>query len=307
MIALPTLKQLAHLSALAEHRHFGKAARAVNVTQSTLSASVRELEDILQTVLVDRAGRGAALTPVGQEVVRRARQILEDANALVAAAQKAAEPLTGQLRLGVIPTIGPFLLPRLLGRLRQHFPKLSLYLKEDLTARLVEQLEQNSLDLLLIALPYSTGSLETFQLFEDEFYFCCPSTHPLAKQQNVSSRELATENLLLLQDGHCLRDHALAACNLLQTGNIDPFEATSLYTLVQMTENGLGVTLLPELALASGILKQTHLKTVPLAPPAPTRQIGLAFRRNTIRTEEFLLFGQTLKNLIEEKKRQPKA
>ena len=295
MAILPTLKQLAHLAALAEHQHFGKAARACHVTQSTLSASIAALEDALQAQLVDRGTRLATLTPLGAQILRQARQILEQAEALVATAQATQEPLSGSLRMGVIPTIGPFLLPRMLGRLRERYPALQLYLKEDLTARLIEQLEHNQLDLALLALPYSVGAIATLPLFEDRFSFCCPATHPLAKAKRIEAAQLAKENLLLLQDGHCLRDHALAACRLRENLTIDPFAATSLYTIVQMVSNGLGVTLLPQLAIDSGILRHTALASVPLATPAPARTIGLAWRRNSAREKEFRLLGNEIK------------
>lgn len=295
MTVLPTLKQLAHLSALAEHQHFGKAARACHVTQSTLSASIAALEDSLQARLVDRGARLAVLTPLGAQILRQARQILEQAETLVATAQAAQEPLSVPLRMGVIPTIGPFLLPRMMGQLRQLYPALQLYLREDLTARLIEQLEQNQLDLALLALPYNVGTIATLPLFEDGFSFCCPAAHPLAKAKRVEAAQLAKENLLLLQDGHCLRDHALAACRLRENLTIDPFAATSLYTIVQMVSNGLGVTLLPQLAIDSGITRHTALKTVALAAPAPARIIGLAWRRNSAREKEFRLLGEAIK------------
>ncbi|MBI1776522.1 MAG: hydrogen peroxide-inducible genes activator [Proteobacteria bacterium] len=297
MVNLPTLKQLRHLAALAEERHFGKAALQCHVTQSTLSASIKELEETLEAPLVDRTKRRVVLTPTGEETARRARQILEDAASLTRAAQSAGEPLAGTLRMGVIPTIGPFLLPRVLGRLRRLYPRLRLYLREDLTDRLIQQLEAGEIDLVLLALPFDGGKVESEILFEDAFFFCCRADHKLARAPGVAPQRLQKETLLLLQDGHCLRQHALDACNLRTRPALDPFEATSLTTLVQMVDNGLGVTLLPELAIEAGVTKGTQLTTVKLEGKATYRKIGLAWRRGTKRREEFRLMGRELKKL----------
>ena len=295
MELLPSLKQLRHFAALAEHRHFGRAAAACGVTQSTLSASIQELENILQAVLVDRTRHSVVFTPVGEATVARAVRVLEEATALARAARSEGEPLTGTLRLGVIPTIGPFLLPRLLGGLRRKYNRLRLYLREDLTERLIERLDAGEVDLVLLALPYETGNVETEILFEDPFRFCCPRSHPLARASRISLEALKGEHLLVLQDGHCLRQHALSACSLRGRPDVDPFEATSLHTLVQMVDSGLGVTLLPRLAVEAGITKGLSLAVVPLAGKAPARSIGLAWRRGTARRAEFRLLGQELK------------
>ena len=294
METLPSLKQLRHFAALAEHRHFGRAAAACGVTQSTLSASIQELENILQAVLVDRTRHSVVFTPVGEATVARAVRVLEEATALARAARSEGEPLTGILRLGVIPTVGPFLLPRLLGGLRRKYNRLRLYLREDLTERLIERLDAGEVDLVLLALPYETGNVETEILFEDPFRFCCPRSHPLARASRISLEALKGEHLLVLQDGHCLRQHALSACSLRGRPDVDPFEATSLHTLVQMVDSGLGVTLLPRLAVEAGITKGLSLAVVPLAGKAPARSIGLAWRRGTARRSEFRLLGQEL-------------
>jgi LysR family hydrogen peroxide-inducible transcriptional activator len=297
MIALPTLRQFRHLAALAEHRNFGRAAAACAVTQSTLSASLKELEDILGVALVDRTKRSVVFTPFGEETVRRARAILDEAEDLARSAQSAGEPLSGTIRLGVIPTVAPYLLPRVLARLRAKYPALRLYLREDLTDRLVERLRSGELDAVLLALPYELGTLETETLFEDRFSFCCRPDHPLANTPEVAAGRLGEESLLLLEDGHCLRDHALAACALSDRAKREPFEATSLGTLVQMVDNGLGVTLLPQLAIDAGILKGTDLATIPLEDKAESRTIGLAWRARTGRREEFQLLARELKRL----------
>jgi LysR family hydrogen peroxide-inducible transcriptional activator len=294
---LPTLKQLRHFTALAEHRHFGKAAAACFVTQSTLSASLKELEEILQAPLVDRTKRQVVLTPLGEEILGRARKLLEEARDLTLAAQTAREPLSGTVRLGVIPTIGPFLLPRILPGLRRDYPKLRLYLREEQTAPLVAQLHDGHLDVLLIALPWNCGNVESAVLFNDRFSLALPKTHPLARQRKVEAAAARKETLLLLEDGHCLRDHALSACRIGAKPHAEAFEATSLPTLVQMAANGLGVTLLPELAVDAGILVGSNLVTRPLAVDEPWREIALVWRKGTGRREEFQLLAKEIRKL----------
>jgi LysR family hydrogen peroxide-inducible transcriptional activator len=298
MLNMPTLRQWRYLVVLAEIRHFGKAAEACFVTQSTLSAGIQELETQLNAALVDRTKRKVVLTPLGEELAGRARELLREAEDMVLLAQAAGAPLTGPLRLGVIPTISPFLLPRVLPALRRKFPDLRLFLREDLTTRLIDQLQAGKLDLLLIALPFETGAIDAMPLFDDAFSLACRDDHALAARPSVRLADLADANLLLLEDGHCLRDHALAACRLPPSPRRDGFAATSLHTLVQMVDNGLGVTLLPQLALDAGILRGTDVVTRPLAGDGRTggaaRQIGLAWRRGTQRADEFRLFGDAL-------------
>jgi LysR family hydrogen peroxide-inducible transcriptional activator len=297
MELLPTLKQLRHLVALADNRHFGKAAKACFVTQSTLSASIKELEEVLQAPLVDRTNRRVAFTPLGEATVERARRLLEEAQEIVIAAQGERAPLTGTVRLGVIPTIGPFLLPRILPALRDAWPRLKLYLREDQTDPLLAQLHDGRLDVLVLALPYDCGNAETMVLFKDEFSLALRRDHRLARGKAVRSVEVEAETLLLLQDGHCLRDHALSACRIGDKAHADAFEATSLHTLVQMVDNGLGVTLLPQLALDAGILKGTDLVVRPLDVAQPARDIALVWRKGTARREEFQLLGCEIKRL----------
>ena len=294
MTRLPTLRQLGHLVALAEHGHFGRAAEACGVTQSSLSASIKELEVTLGTALVDRGGRRVALTPLGLGTVERARRLLRDAEALLEAVAAENEPLTGTLRLGVIPTIGPFLLPAVLPPLRRAYPKLRLYLVEDLTDRLIEQLHQGKLDAVLLALPHDCGNVESRILFEDQFKVALRRRHPLAAAEEITLRQLRSQEILLLREGHCLRDQALAACRLVDRHQSEPVEATSLHTLVQMVDNGLGLTLLPELALRAGILRGTHVVALPFASEPPSRKIGLVWRRGTVRGAEFDLLATAL-------------
>jgi LysR family hydrogen peroxide-inducible transcriptional activator len=297
MTPQPTLRQLRYLDALARARHFGRAAEAANVTQSTLSAALKDLEATLGVALVDRGKRRVVFTPAGEEVLRRGRHLLEGAEELVKAAEAARAPLSGLVRLGVIPTIGPFLLPRVLPGIRRAFPKLKLVLVEDQTARLVDQLDSGALDLLLLALPCDCGAAETMDLFEDEFVAAVPKGHALARTGALSTERLAGEPLLLLSEGHCLRSHALSVCNFTDPALGPAVEATSLHTLVQMVDGGLGVTLLPKLAIDAGILRGTQIATRPLDASPRSRMIGLAWRRGTGRRTDFELLGQTLSRL----------
>jgi LysR family transcriptional regulator, hydrogen peroxide-inducible genes activator len=294
MTTLPTLRQLRHLVALADHGHFGRAAEAVAVTQSTLSASIKELETVLQAALVDRTRRQVVLTPLGRQTVERARRILADTEALALAARSQRDPLSGTIRMGVIPTIAPYLLPAVLPGLRRAYRELQLYLVEDLTPRLLEQLHTGSLDVVLLALPYDCGNVDSATLFDDRFLLALPPDHPLAKERRVDPERLRSEEVLLLRDGHCLREHALSVCDLADRRRTEAFEATSLPTLVQMVDNGLGVTPLPELAVDAGLLRGTSLVTRPLASEEPGREIALVWRRGTGRREEFLLLAKEL-------------
>jgi LysR family hydrogen peroxide-inducible transcriptional activator len=294
MISFPTLRQLRHLVALADHGHFGRAAAAVAVTQSTLSASIKELEAVLEAALVDRTRRRVVLTPLGRQTVERARRILADTEALALAARAEREPLSGTLRMGVIPTVGPYLLPAVLPDLRRSYRRLQLYLTEDLTPRLLEQLHAGQVDVVLLALPYDCGNVETAALFDDRFLLALPADHPLAKERRIHPERLRSEEVLLLRDGHCLREHALSVCGLADRRRTEAFEATSLPTLVQMVDNGLGVTPLPELAISAGVLRGTSLITRPLASEEPGREVALVWRRGTGRHEEFQLLAREL-------------
>jgi LysR family hydrogen peroxide-inducible transcriptional activator len=294
MINLPSLRHLRHFMALRDHSHFGRAAAACYVTQSALSASIKELETVLDVTLVDRTKRRVVLTPIGVETAERARKIVKDVEELVGFATASQEPLSGILRMGTIPTIGPYLLPRVLPGLRETYTRLKLYLIEDLTDRLIDLLHRGRLDVVLLALPYDCGTLETVVLFEDPFVVALPRAHPLTNEVRIKSQRLWCENLLLLRDGHCLRDHALSVCRLADRRLTEGFEATSLPTLVQMVDNGLGTTLLPTLALDSGLLLGTNLVTRPLLTDEPARKIGLVWRQGTGRRDEFRLLATEL-------------
>src|SRR5215475_1350390 len=294
MINLPSLRHLRHLIALHAHGHFGRAAEACNVTQSALSASIKELETVLDTTLVDRTKRRVVLTPIGVETSERARKIVKEVEDLVGFTTASREPLSGTLRMGSIPTIGPYLLPRILPGLREAYGRLKLYLVEDLTERLIDSLHRGLLDVVLLALPYDCGAVETMVLFEDPFVVALPRTHRLANETRIKTQRLWCEDLLLLRDGHCLRDHALSVCSFADRRVTEGFEATSLPTLVQMVDNGLGTTLLPILAVNAGLLRGTNLVTRPLLSHDASRKIGLVWRRGTGRRDEFRLLAKEL-------------
>lgn len=290
MITLPSPQQLRYLTALAESGHFGRAALACSVTQSALSAGILALERQLDAPILDRTtGRHVLFTPLGLQLVARARAALAALAAVAELAAAARTPMSGPLRLGVIPTVGPFLLPRLMPALRAAFPRLDIYLREDTTARLVERLAANRLDLLLLALPCDCGGAEAVAVARDEFLVALPRGHRLASRPSVPVAALAGERLLLLEDGHCLREQALAVCGLLAGDRDAPdgFAATSLHTLVQMVAGGLGVTLLPRLAVAAGVIDGTGIELRPLGGAGAWRTLGLAWRANAPRDSEY--------------------
>jgi LysR family transcriptional regulator, hydrogen peroxide-inducible genes activator len=297
MTPLPSLQQLRFLCALAEHRHFGRAAEACAVTQSTLSAGLRELEERLGVPLVERSHRRALLTPVGEEIVARGRRLLREARDLTEAAKSGREPLAGPLRLGVIPTIGPYVLPAAMRGLASAFPKLKLYLREEQTAPLLAKLEAGELDLALIALPYATGELEVMALGEDPLLVALPKAHPLAREKRISRADLAGEALLLMEDGHCLRTHALEACRLSAPDRNEIFQGTSLKTLLQMAAGGIGVTLVPAIAAPSEISRGSGLVARPLAGE-PSRTAALAWRPSSARKADYRTLGRYLAEII---------
>jgi LysR family hydrogen peroxide-inducible transcriptional activator len=299
---LPTLRQLQYLRLLAEHGSFSRAAEAAHVTQPTLSAGIQELERALDAPVVDRARSGVILTAVGEEVVRRGNDILARTEDLVQAARAAGQPLTGRFRLGVIPTIAPFLLPRALPLLRERFAKLKLFLREDLTHRLIEGLKSGALDAALIALPYDTTGLDTAPVSEDELLAMAPANHPITAGDKVSPDDLQGNGLILLEDGHCLREQALSVCGLHapRGGEEGGFAATSLHTLVQMVGSGLGVSLLPAMAVEAGLADDVPVAIRPIDPsPAhagkPSRRIVVAWRAGSSRGVEGRLLAETLK------------
>ncbi|HXW63769.1 MAG TPA: hydrogen peroxide-inducible genes activator [Burkholderiaceae bacterium] len=287
MPALPSLRQLRYLVALSETRNFTRAAEACFVTQSTLSAGLKELESTLGAQLVERDRQSVRMTPLGDTVVERARGLLAGAEDLVEAAAAGAKPMTGLLRLGAIPTIAPFLLPSLLPIVRERHPALRLALREDLTAKLLVRLEDGELDFALIALPFETEGLLVRSLFDDELWLVAPEGDPQLATKKITISPRMAERLLILEEGHCLREHTLQACGRAQVASAEGLEATSLLTLVQMVESGLGLALVPELAIQAGLLASSRLVARPLASPAPKRTVALVARRSTARALEF--------------------
>ena len=298
MKTLPTLRQLKFLVTLADRRHFGQAADACLIAQSTLSAAIQDLEDVLGVALFERTRRSVTPTVIGLLIAERARAILKETEDLVDAALASRAPLSGPLQLGVIPTIGPFLLPRFLPRLREAAPELKIYLREEKTAPLLDRLEAGRLDAVVLALPVPLGNVETEDVAFDRFFVVCPRTHRLASLGAVRTSDMVSEDLLLLEDGHCLSEHALAACELEGARRNVAFQGTSLHTLVQMAANGLGVTLVPEMAIASGVVGGLDLHVAPLDADRPFRRIALAWRPTSGRKETFRRLAALLRESV---------
>jgi LysR family hydrogen peroxide-inducible transcriptional activator len=292
---LPTLKQFQYLVALHDHAHFSRAAEACFVTQSTLSAGVRELETLIGVVLVERTKRVVRFTPLGETVVAKARRILHEAEELGDLVRAAGKPLSGELRMGVIPTIAPFLLPRLLPKLRERFPDLRLYLREETSQAACDSLHRGQLDCVLLALPYGCGDVESEALFDDRLYLAFPPGEGGDAAAEVTADAVDERHLLLLEDGHCLKEHALAACNRPELRAEAAMMGTSLHTLVQMVANGLGQTLVPEMAVKAGILERTGVVARRLKADHAFRRIALIWRKGSPREEEFRLLAGALR------------
>jgi len=293
---MPTLKQLQYLVALKEFGHFGKAADSCYVTQSTLSAGIRELESLVGITLVERTRRVVRFTALGDRIVEKAHRVLREAEELAAIAEASGKPLTGQLRMGVIPTIAPFLLPRLLPKLREERPELKLYLREETTQASIESLRHGHVDCVLLALPYATGELDSEILLRDRLYVAFPRDDPRDPPEWIGPEMIDDSKLLLLEDGHCLKDHALAACNRPELRASATMMGTSLHTLVQMVDNGLGLTMLPEMAITGGILEHTNIVARPIRSERAYREIALVWRKNSPREKEFRLLAELLRD-----------
>ena len=292
----PTLKQLQYLVALSEQLNFTRAAESCFVTQSTLSAGLKELERLLGTQLLERDRQTVLMTPIGAEVAERARAIVTAMMDLTDHVAAAREPMTGVLRLGVIPTIAPFLLPRCLRLLRESYPHLQLALREDLTANLLSRMQDGQLDFALIALPYDTSNLRVETLFDDDLWVIGRKGDPELAEESIPVTESLTDRLLLLEEGHCLRDQTLYACNASSKKSSSGMEATSLLTLVQMIESGLGVGLVPEMAVASGLTESPNLIARRTIRPSPKRTIALVARRSTSRQDVLLIVADLIRN-----------
>src|SRR6476469_9541460 len=278
-VHLPTIKQLQYLVALRQHGHFGKAADACYVTQSTLSAGLRELETLLGVVLVERTRRVVRFTALGEKVADKAIAVLRETEELAEMARAQGRPLHGELRMGVIPTIAPFLLPAMLPRLRSQWPQLKLYLREETSSAACEALHRGQLDCVLLALPYACGDVDSALLFDDPLYVAYPHGEAPAAP-TVLAAEIDENRLLLLEDGHCLKDHALSACNRPELRAHAAVMGTSLHTLVQMVDNGLGVTFVPGMAIDAGILNGTRVTARPLQSDHNFRRIALIWRKS---------------------------
>jgi LysR family hydrogen peroxide-inducible transcriptional activator len=277
------LRDLRYLVALADERHFGRAAERCHVSQPTLSAQIRKLEEYLGVSLVERRPKRISVTPAGEKIVERARRLLQEADAIVELARTDRDPLAGTLKLALIPTVGPYLLPHVARRLRRALPRLKLLLYEYQTAPLLERLRDGEIDMGILALPVPTDGLETAALYEEPFMLAVPADHALADRDRVTAQDLHGEPLLLLEDGHCLRDQALEVCSRVGAQESQDYRATSLETLRQMVAAGHGVTLLPELAAASPVGATRGLRVKPFVKPAPARTIGAVWRKSTTR------------------------
>lgn len=292
----PTPKQLQYLVALRAHGHFGKAAESCFVTQSTLSSGLRELETLLGTTLVERTRRVVRFTPLGLRIADKAVRVLRESEELADMARAEGQPLTGELRMGVIPTIAPFLLPTMLPVLRERFPRLRLFLREDTSQAACAALHRGQLDCILLAMPYACGEVDSVDLFDDALLVAFPFGEAPAGGA-VEAGAIDEARLLLLEDGHCLKDHALAACNRPELRAGATMMGTSLHTLVQMVDNGLGLTFIPQMAVTAGLLDGTRITALPLTADHGSRRIALAWRKSSPREEEFKLLAAALRDI----------
>lgn len=296
-ITAVTLTELRYIVATADHRHFGRAARACSVTQPTLSAQIQKLERTLGVRLFERTSKAVHVTPLGAEIVEEARRVLDATAKIRDLAQRGDDPLSGPLRLGVIPTLGPYLLPWLVRPLRKSYPRLKLILRELKTADMIEELSQHKLDCGVMALPIAGAALMHELLFDEPFWLIAPADHPLAAKMRIHEADLEGERVLLLDEGHCLRDQALAICRDDATGEHvpDDFRATSLETLRHMVAAGMGCTLMPALALDERRTNDRKIAHVPFATPGPARRMALFWRRTHPRDEDFRMLAQLIR------------
>jgi LysR family hydrogen peroxide-inducible transcriptional activator len=303
-----TLKQLRYLVALAEHRHFGRAARACSVTQPALSMQIRELERDLGVDLVERRPGEAMLTEIGAEVARRAADVLAVTRDLADFARHNNQALTGRLRLGIIPTVAPYILPRVLPLLQRRYPELRIELRETQTKILIEELTSGALDAVLLALPVNADEIETIPLFEDPFLLAVPASDPRPDTVRVTASDIEHERLILLEEGHCLRDQALAYCARVRRDAPASLGSTSLSTVMQMVANGYGITLVPHIAIDAKVHDE-RVKLLRFTSPEPGRTIGLAWRRSSPRKADFAMLGKLVVEAVSqgarEKRRQP--
>ena len=293
---LPTIRQLQYLIALKDYGHFGKAAESCFVSQSTLSASLRELETLVGVTLVERTRRVVRFTPLGAKIADKARRVLREAEELADMARAEGQPLHGELRMGVIPTIATFLLPAMLPQLREQWPSLKIFLREEASQAACDALHRGQLDCVLLAMPYACGDVDTALLFDDRLFVAFPRGEA-PPGASVEAAAIDENRLLLLEDGHCLKDHALAACNRPELRADAAMMGTSLHTLVQMVDNGLGLTFVPSMAIEAGILDGTRVEARPLRSERDFRRIALVWRRSSPREEEFRLLADSLRQI----------
>jgi len=288
-----SLKQLRYLEAVARLKHFGRAAEQCAVTQPALSMQIQELEKQLGVELMERSRNGVMLTEAGREIAGRASRILAETRDIVDFARRQGNVLAGPLHLGVIPSVAPYVLPALLPLVRDKYPDLDLHLRETQTHHLVDELLDGGLDLLLLALPVENPEVETIKLFNDRFLLAMPKSRRVPNRIRATPDLLQQDRLLLLEEGHCLRDQALSFCNLRRIDNIDTFGASNLSTIVQMVANGLGMTLLPELSIKLEC-RQDDIKLMRFTDPQPRRVVGLAWRRSSPRKRHFVELGKLI-------------
>jgi LysR family hydrogen peroxide-inducible transcriptional activator len=293
-----TLRELRYLVALADRAHFGRAAADCNVSQPTMSTQIRKLEEYLGCTLIERNAKSIALTPIGEEVVERARQIVAQVDALLSTTRTSRGPLVGPLNLGVFPTLGPYFLPRFIPLLKAQYQQLHLVVHEDLTHHLLERLRNHQIDAALLALPVDSDDLDEAPLFDEPFYFACPPNHPLAKQRSVSEADLRDEQMLLLADGHCLRGQALAACGRSNVGEeqVDDFRAASLETICQLVAAGFGCTLLPALAAHPPHGPEASFVVRPLKSAKASRRVGIVWRKGYPKAAELILLAALIRD-----------
>src|ERR1700754_3526627 len=291
------IRDLQYLVALAEHRHFGRAADASFVSQPTLSTQIRKLEDELGVALVERTPRKVLLTETGREIARRARGVLSQVDEIKSIAQRTRDPESGTIRLGIFPTLGPYLLPHVIPHLRQRFQRLELLLREEKTEQILGMMREGALDAGILALPMHDESLHVEFLFEEPFVLAVPDNHPLAGRQCLKMEDLSDQNLLLLEDGHCLRDQALEVCHLAGAGEKTGFRATSLETLRQMVSANVGITLLPTLAIKPPMARTDNVHLLEFAGHAPSRRLALVWRKSSSMTTFLKRFTEVIKSL----------
>jgi LysR family hydrogen peroxide-inducible transcriptional activator len=275
------IRDLQYLVALAQHRHFGRAADASFVSQPTLSTQIKKLEDELGVSLVERAPRNVLLTEVGAEIARRARGILAEVDQIKSIAQRTRDPESGSLRLGIFPTLGPYLLPHIVPRVRERYPRLELLLREEKSDQILHMLREGSLDAGILAMPLHDDSLHTEFLFEESFVLAVPEKHALTQSRKLTMDDLADQSLLLLEDGHCMRDQALEVCHMAGATEKTGFRATSLETLRQMVAANVGITLLPALSVKPPVAQTGQVRLLRFAEPAPSRRIAMVWRKSS--------------------------